>query len=347
MDRTKSALSTIILGLGDPAPQDVDMPSVKAYRQGRLKLGRSPRTINKEVGCLRVFLSSLVEDEVLAVNPITKLRDLKISPQEKRIKRRALSQGETRLLLETSAAADRRHPTKVAQTPMWLTFLETGARWSELEALTWAYTDLDSGVLTFVRTKSGRSRSVPIRPALCRALAEMRSQNRQRVSQAGPLDHVFLPPRGGVRWGDNRRNALRALRALCTRAGIPIKNARGEQVDIHALRHTAATAMARADLPLGVTQAILGHSDPALTAGVYTHRQTEDLRKSLVRAGLHENTGSPHGDPALDGARYQIRTDDPSFTKARVIEASGGSFDLQAVVQALAEGIPVLLQPTP
>jgi integrase len=343
--RTRSALTTILRGLGDPTPQDVVVPSVKAYRRDRVADGVSIRTVNKEVGCLRVMLKTMVEDGVIAENPLSKLGDLKASPQDKRVRRRALTAGEAQILLSKSDALDRRSPRGTfPQTPLWLTFLETGARWSELQQLTWAYTDLDQGVLTFAKTKSGRSRSVPIRAALCRVLSALRSQQRQLLAGSPDGSPVFLTRRGKP-WGDNRRNALRALRALCTEAGIPVKNSRGESIDIHALRHTAATAMARADLPIGVTQAILGHSDPALTTGVYTHRHIEDLRRSLVRVGLHEDTGKPHGDPALDGARYRIRTDDPSFTKAVLIETDGGSFDVAAVVEALRQGTPVLLSP--
>ena len=46
-------------------------------------------------------------------------------------------------------------------------------------------------------------------------------------------------------------------------------------------RHTAGTRLARAGVGLVQTQRLLGHSDPKLTAQVYTHLDVEDLRGSV------------------------------------------------------------------
>jgi len=64
-----------------------------------------------------------------------------------------------------------------------------------------------------------------------------------------------------------RSATLRLLEA----AGIERTDAHGRSVDIHALRHTTATRLARSVAPLAITQRVLGHSDPKLTARVYTH----------------------------------------------------------------------------
>ncbi len=51
--------------------------------------------------------------------------------------------------------------------------------------------------------------------------------------------------------------------------------------DLHSLRHTFATLLARAGVPLSKTQELLGHSDPKLTAAFYTHLRAEDLRDAV------------------------------------------------------------------
>lgn len=79
-------------------------------------------------------------------------------------------------------------------------------------------------------------------------------------------DTVFLTPAGSP-WTKNRPNAHRKLK----RAGIARVNDRGETIDIHGLRHTAATRLAQAGVPLVQAQKFLGHGDPKLTAAVYTH----------------------------------------------------------------------------
>ena len=76
---------------------------------------------------------------------------------------------------------------------------------------------------------------------------------------------------------------IKRFRAVLDRAGIPVVDARGEKLDVHALRYTAATRMARNGVPLAVAQRLLGHSDPKLTAQVYTQLDTEDLRGAVER----------------------------------------------------------------
>ena len=71
---------------------------------------------------------------------------------------------------------------------------------------------------------------------------------------------------------------MRVFDRLLEAAGIERQDAHGGSIDIHALRHTTATRLARSGTPLAITQRILGHSDPKLTARVYTHLGAEDLR---------------------------------------------------------------------
>jgi integrase len=47
------------------------------------------------------------------------------------------------------------------------------------------------------------------------------------------------------------------------------------------LRHTTATLLLKAGVPLATVQRILRHSDPAITTEVYGHLDVEDMRKGL------------------------------------------------------------------
>jgi len=58
-------------------------------------------------------------------------------------------------------------------------------------------------------------------------------------------------------------------------------------IRFHDLRATTATLLARAGVPLVVAQRILRHSDPRLTANVYSHVDLGDLR------GRAESHGHP------------------------------------------------------
>jgi hypothetical protein len=78
----------------------------------------------------------------------------------------------------------------------------------------------------------------------------------------------------------------RGFRLDLKAAGIEPRDAEGLIVDLHALaRVTLATRLSDANVPLVQAQRILRHSDPRLTANVYTKPAASDLRESIERAG--------------------------------------------------------------
>src|SRR5262249_8016800 len=82
---------------------------------------------------------------------------------------------------------------------------------------------------------------------------------------------VFTVPAGLVRIFD------RDLKA----AGIPKRDDRGRTLDVHALRTTFGTLLSKGGVPLRTAQAALRHSDPGLTANVYTDPKLLDVHGAL------------------------------------------------------------------
>jgi len=72
-----------------------------------------------------------------------------------------------------------------------------------------------------------------------------------------------------------------AVSRVLKRAGIPRYDGQGSGLDIHCMRHTAASRMARAGISITFAQRLLGHSDPRLTEAIYTHLSPEDLRAAV------------------------------------------------------------------
>lgn len=172
---------------------------------------------------------------------------------------------------------------RIPQAPLWVGFLETGARWNELRTLTWRDIDFERAVLTLraENTKSRKTRAIPIREGFVvrlRALAKLH----EAVLGQPPLrgSHVFLSPQGEV-WPQPSCNVMRIFSRILERAKIPRVDADGSKLDIHALRHTFASRLCRAGVGLVHAQNLLGHSDPRLTAAIYTHLDVEDLRKAV------------------------------------------------------------------
>jgi integrase len=77
---------------------------------------------------------------------------------------------------------------------------------------------------------------------------------------------------------------MRAFDRLLDAAGIDRVDPEGRKLDIHSLRHTAASRYASRGVGLVHLQRLLGHRDPKLTAQVYTHLGVDDLRDALEKS---------------------------------------------------------------
>jgi integrase len=79
---------------------------------------------------------------------------------------------------------------------------------------------------------------------------------------------LLLVTRNGTPWDAN---------LLLKHKLYPMLDSLGiERGGLHAFRHTNSTLMDRLGVPLKVRQQRLGHTDPSLTLGVYTHVESED-----------------------------------------------------------------------
>ncbi|MCE9592592.1 MAG: site-specific integrase, partial [Planctomycetes bacterium] len=187
---------------------------------------------------------------------------------------------------ETRGNAARVLPmSPVAHVPQLLLFtllLECGSRWSETISATWADLDPERCTLRLraSTTKNGKTRIVPVRPELVAelwALRDVHQCTRQRLVQA--TDRVFLSPEAAD-WPHETNNPRRLLDRILERAGIPRRTVEGV-VDLHSLRHSAASRMARNGVPLIIAARVLGHASVEMTAKVYSHLTTEDLRQAV------------------------------------------------------------------
>lgn len=64
-------------------------------------------------------------------------------------------------------------------------------------------------------------------------------------------------------------------------AGIAKEDDRGRTLDVHALRTTFGTLLSRGGVPLRTAQAAMRHSDPSLTANIYTDPRLLDVHGAL------------------------------------------------------------------
>jgi integrase len=105
------------------------------------------------------------------------------------------------------------------------------------------------------------------------------------IPAALPSDEpLFEVPDGLIRIFD-RDLVFAGLARIEKRGGkeVVVKtDDRGRTIDIHALRHTFGTHLSKAGVPLRTAQAAMRHSDPSLTANVYTDPKLLDVAGAVA-----------------------------------------------------------------
>jgi len=170
---------------------------------------------------------------------------------------------------------------------MYKVMLLTGLRRGELASLTVGQFVLDGPhlhvILEAADVKNREGARIPLRQDLAADIKAwldekrrtLRSHSvRQGKPNAQPMNDstpVFRVP----------RDLVKILKRDLKAAGIPERDSRGRVIDVHALRTTFCTHLNKGGVPLRTAQAAMRHSDPKLTAGVYTDPQLLDVAGAL------------------------------------------------------------------
>lgn len=151
----------------------------------------------------------------------------------------------------------------------------TGMRRGEVLGLRWGGVDAERARLSVRRsvsctgyevqvsaTKTRTSvRTIDLDARTLQVLADWRSTQATELGEAHQSDVVFTRPGGK---GVHPHLLSQTFDRLQVRAGLP-------RIRLHDLRHTHATLLLRAGVPLKVVSKRLGHSTPAFTMAVYQH----------------------------------------------------------------------------
>jgi integrase len=167
-----------------------------------------------------------------------------------------------------------------------------GLRQAELMGLHWPSLNLAEGKLTIKEqlqridgeihreqsTKGGKDRTLFLSEAHQAILIKHLERWEQEKAQFGDLwrgeDFMFVSADGTpLEAGALRRQFYRALK----RAGLP-------QVTFHSLRHSAGSIMLSNGANLVDVSKVLGHSNPSVTARIYSHSFEEGQRQAVVIA---------------------------------------------------------------
>lgn len=166
--------------------------------------------------------------------------------------------------------------------------LGTGLRQGELLALKWTDIDMDKKEVKVEKTikrvkiiesdgsskheiitqppkSKSSNRIIPIPSSLIPILKEHKNkQNRAKVKAGSSYtnnNYIFATATGN---NLSTKNLFMSYKNLLKKAKISHKK-------FHSLRHTYATKLFEANVPLKTVQTLLGHSDISITANIYTH----------------------------------------------------------------------------
>jgi len=224
-----------------------------------------PRSVSHHRATLRRALADAVRDGLVVRNVAALARP----PSVPDVERAWLTTDQVRTLL-ASTEGDRLHA-------LWALGASAGLRIGEALALAWDDVDTDAATLTVrstlhreagewvvrePKTRSSR-RTVPLTPLAVAALRahELRQAQEQLAHGTRRRGLVFTTPEGRPLHGTN---VLPALYAALEAAGLP-------RVTFHGLRHSAASLMLEAGVPMKVVSELLGHSTLRVTADLYSH----------------------------------------------------------------------------
>jgi integrase len=294
--------------LGDLPVDQITRQKVEQLVADLLRTGASARMVRGVVSTLRRLLQAAVEWGYLTENPARRVRLPAPETHARQAHERVLSMAELSVLVGSCQGSLRTET-------MIRAMAEAGLRRGEVIGLQWQDVDL-VGLRLHVRrsvsdvhgvrqertTKGKRSRRVAISENFAARLATWKVHS----GGAHATGYVW-PGRNGQPMNAHSPNQslARALRqaGLVDAEGVPL-------VTPHGLRHTAASLMLAAGVPLIVVSRQLGHANPNVTAQVYAHllcdAQLDEAAAAF--AGL----GSPADHVAHDAAAEiaaDIRTD--------------------------------------
>ncbi|MBM9536197.1 tyrosine-type recombinase/integrase [Desulfobulbus alkaliphilus] len=247
--------------IGKRPIREVGVLDIERVKQGLVKAGRAPRTIEYTFAVIRMVINVAIQRGFyVGQNPIAAVKKMKFDNRRTRF----LSHDEAEaLLIEIAKRSMTIHN-------MALLALHTGLRLSEICGLCWSDVDLTHNVLTVRDTKSGKNRHVPM-------TERVRKMFQHIAEEAGTGALVFPSRKGELRKGPISNSFDKAVDALGFNEGV---TDRRQKVTFHVLRHTCASWMAMAGVELYSIKEVLGHQSIQMTER-YSHLCPSRLRAAI------------------------------------------------------------------
>lgn len=221
---------------GDTLVSRITVRMVDSYKAMRIMEGASPNTVNRELANLSHMFRMGIRWGYIDKNVVSSVDKLKVPEKPHRF----LSQEEIHCLVEAAKGSH--------ISPMIVTALHTGMRKSELLNLKWSDIDFDQRTATVqakedFHTKNYKSRVLQLTPMLQRVLEEHKRLQKELGIQS---EYVFTYKGKRIKCSIDF-----SLKTTLKRAGL-------RNVTLHTLRHTFASQLVMAGVPLRDVQELMG-----------------------------------------------------------------------------------------
>lgn len=227
----------------------------------------SNSTVNREIGVLSKIFSLAIANGYTNNNPVRDVKKLRVT---NKLERHLSVEEEMRIYQvcdddfsfsklpkEEQERLQRIHNGEHAYLkPILIMALNTAMRKSEILNMTWDCVDFDKNEISALNTKNGKKNTIPMSSKLRETLLKM-------YNAKGDNIYVFTNPYTGTKYNDIKK----CFKTVCKLADV--KNLR-----FHDLRHTGATRMVAAGVPLPVVKEILNHASIQTTMR-YAHTMRE------------------------------------------------------------------------
>lgn len=247
---------------------EIKANTIKAFIHKKMNENSlSKKTLNNMISLLGTFFQKFVDDEIIAVNPVSKIK--KLTVEQKEMKYLTIEQSNALLRL-----AAKHYPDFY---PFLFIAIATGARKNEISAL--CFNDIDftnkkitinkslyRGEITTPKTKRS-FRTIDVPEKLLHVLKELKMKSYDKEG------FIFRNKKGNPLDPDNL--IKRRFNPLLKMAGI-------EHTSFHSIRHSYCSALISQNLPIKYISSQLGHSSIQITMDRYGHLLPEVHEKAKL-----------------------------------------------------------------
>lgn len=251
----------------------MDVRDFRAYISSRAAKNLEKTSLARELSAVRNFFRWLDRNNLAQNSAISVIR----SPRLPKVLPKALDVDETFNVLDAAAEFSPKAWTGRRDTAIFTLLYGCGLRISE--ALSLNVGDIDNDNLLRITGKGGKTRLVPLLPAVIDAINAYIRECPYNLKNG---DALFLGTRGERL---SPRIIQRQMEKIRLALGLP------DTLTPHALRHSYATHLLAEGTDLRSIQELLGHASLTTTQR-YTEVQIETLKKEYHKAHPLENETS-------------------------------------------------------